>query len=213
MGADRNSEKCKSWCRSLSGSCDSRKHFWWHANTRSVSWKPVTAPCNPKRAHIGSPNFSGSVEQRDGGWGCPELIWPNLPRAGIPAFGTAVKLVLKPRVTNEEWAPCRGRPKVSHHLVLLCLNLSHRDGTPAPKHPQTLPFCSPDFLWSAHTECMSRKKTCQEQLFLIRMPHIMKICPDNLHKSSIIDSIILLSESSPLFTSWALTRSLARDPN
>lgn len=58
------------------------------------------------------------------------------PQAVIPAFGLEVKLELKLGVRSEAWAPCRCRPQVSHHLILLCLNLSHSDGTTASKHPQ-----------------------------------------------------------------------------
>lgn len=144
MGADMNLEKCKIGCRSLSGSCDSRKHFLvtckYHICLQHwawASWKPATATSNAeRRTDIGFPNFSSSVEQHDGGRGSSELIWPNPPSAVIPAFGLAVKFLAQLRVTSETWAPCRCRPEVSHHLILLCLNLSHSNETTASKHPQ-----------------------------------------------------------------------------
>lgn len=77
---------------------------------------------------------------------------------------------------------------------------------------QTLPFHSLDFLVKCSHWMYVQEETRQEQLFLIRMSHIMKICPGNLYRSPIIDSIIFPSESPlNMFPSWALTHPLVTE--
>lgn len=153
MGADIIQKNAKMQNPATAGNI-----FWWHANTRSVSWKPLLTPREL------TPDSRVSQPLWNKGMGMFRARVAKSPQGSDSSLGTGSKI--KPRVTSEAWAPWGCRPKVSHHLILLCLNLSHSDGSAAPKHPQWLTdAAAPTFYEGLRLDVCSGRKRAKNNYF------------------------------------------------